>query len=78
LDIRHRFCICGGDADNTAVGYRRLANATGTNKGGLTAIGSSSGFSNTTGANNTFSGYQSGYTNTTGQDNVFSGYQSGY
>jgi len=41
-------------------------------------LGDESGYTNTNGVNNVFSGYQSGYLNTSGQGNTFSGYKSGY
>lgn len=40
-------------------------------------VGYYSGYNNTTGSSNQFSGSNSGYANTTGNDNLFSGFQSG-
>lgn len=66
-----------GGNNHTFIGYQAGYN-TGTNDSeGIsvknTFVGSSSGFSNTTGANNVFTGNNAGYSNTTGYNNTISG-----
>ena len=68
----------GGDTDySVAVGYRALYTV-GANTDNITAIGSESLYSTTTGGANTAVGRQSLYSNTTASYNTALGYQAGY
>jgi hypothetical protein len=65
--------------ENVAIGYYSLYNTNPTaNEGDNVAVGSKTGFTNTTGVQNTFIGHRAGYSNTTASQQVYVGREAGY